>query len=259
MSDSESKPAKVNNDVVEMTKKEKMVKEVKSISLILLLVLVFRSSIAEPFRIPSGSMIPTLMIGDFILVNKLSYGAKIPFTDWNIFGFDFTAKYLFGKSDPERGDVIVFKYPRDKSINYIKRVVGLPGDKIEMRDKVIYINGSPVKTVEISGKEFMEDMDDKFKVYNFRFYKAEMGKANHVVQLDQDAFYQMNFSEKTVPAGHYFVMGDNRDYSSDSRFWGFVPRELIKGKALFVWFSMIFPLGEHPFKFRPWRIGTVIH
>ena len=257
MSDNETMSGQIEKK--EMTKKEKMVKEVKSISLILLLVLIFRSSIAEPFRIPSGSMIPTLMIGDFILVNKLSYGVKIPFTDINLFGFDSSPKYFFGKSDPERGDVIVFKYPRDKSINYIKRVVGLPGDTVEIRDKVVYLNGNPVNAKEISGKEYMEDMDDKFKVYNFRFYKAHTGDTDHVIQLDQDAFYQMNFGKKTVPAEHYFVMGDNRDYSSDSRFWGFVPRELIKGKALFVWFSMIFPLGEHPFKFRPWRIGTLIN
>ncbi len=124
--------------VIELTKKQKIIKEVKSIFWILVLVLTFRSVFFEPFRIPSGSMIPTLMIGDFILVNKMSYGFKVPFSDyWT------DPTYLFGKSNPERGDVVVFKYPKDTSINYIKRVVGLPGDTIEIKRKIVYINGKP--------------------------------------------------------------------------------------------------------------------
>jgi signal peptidase I len=221
-------------------------------------VLTFRSVIAEPFRIPSGSMIPTLMIGDFILVNKLSYGVKVPFTDINLFGFDSNPIYLFGKSDPKRGDVIVFKFPRDKSINYIKRVVAIPGDTIEVRNKILYVNDKPQEMVEIDGKKYLEEMDDKFKKYNFNFLNAKTGNAQHILQFDRDAFYSTDFEKKTIGPNEYFVMGDNRDYSSDSRFWGTVPRENIKGKAMFVWFSLIFPFGEYEFKFRPLRIGTVI-
>jgi signal peptidase I len=243
----------------EVSKKNKILKEVKSISLILLVVLTFRSVIAEPFRIPSGSMIPTLMIGDFILVNKLSYGVKVPFTDINLFGLDSDPIYLFGKSDPKRGDVIVFKFPRDRSINYIKRVVAVPGDTIEVKDKILYVNDKPQEMVETEGKKYLEEMDDKFKAYNFSFLKAKTGMAEHILQYDKDSFYSTDFAKITIGPNEFFVMGDNRDYSSDSRFWGTVPRENIKGKALFVWFSLIFPFGEYPFKFRPFRIGTVIN
>lgn len=255
MSDSEISAEEFQKEI---SKKDKLFKEIKSISLILLAVLTFRSMIAEPFRIPSGSMIPTLMIGDFILVNKLSYGVKVPFTDMNLFGVDSNPIYLFGKSDPQRGDVVVFKYPRDRSINYIKRVVAVPGDTIEVRSKILYVNDKPQQMMEADGKKFIEEMDDKFKTYNFNFFKAKTGEAEHTIQFDKDAFYSTDFEKRTIGPNEFFCMGDNRDYSSDSRFWGTVPRENIKGKAMFVWFSLIFPFGEYPFKFRPLRIGTVI-
>lgn len=244
---------------VELTKKQKAIKETKSIALIIFLVLIFRSVFFEPFRIPSGSMIPTLMIGDFILVNKFSYGFKLPFSDISMGDVNLNPIYLFGESKPERGDVVVFKYPKDPTINYIKRVMGLPGDTIEIRNKIVYINDNPLNVSEISGKEIMEDMDEKFKGYNLKFYKAKTGGYDHVIQQDQDNYYKTDFDKRTIPEGHYFVMGDNRDFSYDSRFWGFVPHKNIKGRALFVWFSMILPFGEHAFKMRPWRIGTSIH
>lgn len=248
---------------VKISRKEKIKKEVKSISLILLLVLVFRSTFFEPFRIPSGSMIPTLMIGDFILVNKFSYGFKVPFTDFSFMDVNFDPVYIAGESTPERGDVIVFKYPKDPAINYIKRVVGLPGDTIEIRNKVVFINNEKIQMEEMSAedrKNIMDDMDDKFKGYNLKFFDAKTGDHKHVVQLDKDNFFKVHYDKRTIPKGMYFAMGDNRDFSYDSRFWGFVPFENIKGKALFVWFSMIFPFNsEHKFKFRPWRIGTGIN
>ena len=166
----------VDKETPVLTKKQKAVKEVKSIILIVSLVLVFRSVFFEPFRIPSGSMIPTLMIGDFILVNKMSYGFKVPFSDISIFDFNSDPIYLFGKSDPKRGDVVVFKFPNDRSINYIKRVVGLPGDEIEIRNKVVFVNGKPLEMKEIPGKDIMEDMDDKFKGYNLKFFNIKTGE-----------------------------------------------------------------------------------
>lgn len=242
-----------------LTKKQKFLKEFKSIALILVVVFTFRSVFFEPFRIPSGSMIPTLMIGDFILVNKFAYGFKVPFSDFSFMDINWNPIYIAGKSSPKRGDVIVFKYPESPSINYIKRVVGIPGDVIEIRNKLVYINGEQIPVTQIDGEEIMKDMDEKFKVFNLKFFEAKTGEASHIIQQDDDNFFKVDFDRRKIPDGNYFVMGDNRDFSSDSRFWGYVPEQNIKGRALFVWFSMIFPFGEHDFKFRPWRIGTPIH
>jgi signal peptidase I len=241
-----------------LSKKEKFIKEAKSFTFIILGVLIFRSVLFEPFKIPSGSMIPTLMIGDFILVNKFSYGFKVPFSDW------FSDPiYLTGPQAPERGDVIVFKYPQDPSLNYIKRVVGLPGDTIEVVDKIVYVNGTAIEALEKDGKEIMEDMDEKYKKYDFKFYQAKTGKASHTIQLDPNNYYNSDYTQTVVPKDSYFAMGDNRDFSADSRSWGFVPFANIKGKAILVWFSFAFPLPFFPdeqetFKFRPWRIGKMI-
>lgn len=243
----------------DLSKKQKLIKEVKSIALIIVAVLTFRSIFFEPFRIPSGSMIPTLMIGDFILVNKFAYGLKVPFTDIVLGDKSFDPIYIAGKSGPKRGEVIVFKYPKDLSVNYIKRVVGLPGDTLEIRNKVVYINDKAIEPKEFDGKAIMDDMDDKFKGYNLKFYKVKTGDVEHVIQQDNDNYYKVDFDKITVPADSYFVMGDNRDFSYDARYWGFVKHEQIKGRAMFVWFSLIFPFGDNPAKFRPWRIGTPIN
>lgn len=241
----------------DVSKSKKFWKEAKSIVIIIVTVLAFRSTFFEPFKIPSGSMIPTLLIGDFILVNKFSYGFKVPFSDW----FSDPV-YITGPGKPERGDVIVFKYPRDPSLNYIKRVVGLPGDTVQIIDKVVYVNDEPIVADETSGAEIMEDMDDKFKKFNFKFFQTKTGEHSHITQVDEDNIYIANFNKIVVPEGHYFVMGDNRDFSADSRIWGFVPFENIKGEAVMVWFSLSFPWpwseSDETFKFRPWRIGTLI-
>lgn len=256
-----SSPAEGENtaDQSALTKKQKLIKETKSIALIIVVVLTFRSIFFEPFRIPSGSMIPTLMIGDFILVNKFSYGLKVPFSDLVMFDTSLNPIYVAGKSEPKRGDVIVFKYPKDLSVNYIKRVIGLPGDTLEIRNKVVYINDKPIEAKEIDGQAIMSDMDDKFKSYNLKFYKTKTGEHEHIIQQDNDNYYKVDFEKISIPAGNYFVMGDNRDFSYDARYWGFVKHEQIKGKALVVWFSFIFPFGENQWKFRPGRIGTIIN
>jgi signal peptidase I len=239
-----------------ISKKEKFVKELKSFTLIIFSVLMFRSVFFEPFKIPSGSMIPTLLIGDFILVNKFSYGFKVPFSDW------FTDPiYLTGPAQPERGDVIVFKYPKDTNLNYIKRVIGLPGDTIEVIDKVV--NNTPIETQEIDGKEIIEDMDDRYKSYQFKFLKTKTGDKTHISQVDTGNDYFANYYKFTVPKDNYFVMGDNRDFSADSRRWGTVPFGHIKGKAIMIWFSLSVPWPwsedeQESWKFRPWRIGTLI-
>lgn len=237
---------------------KKFAKEFRSIVLIVVSVLAFRSTFFEPFKIPSGSMIPTLMIGDFILVNKFAYGFKVPFSDW------FSdPTYITGPGKPERGDVIVFKYPKNPDLNYIKRVIGLPGDTVQVIDKVVYVNDQPIEAKEIDGAEIMEDMDDKFKRFSFKFFQTTTGKHEHVTQVDEDNVYMANFNKIIVPEGKYFVMGDNRDFSADSRIWRFVPFENIKGEAIMIWFSLSFPWpwsqGDETFKFRPWRIGNLIN
>lgn len=243
-----------NSSAETLTRKQKIFREVKSISLIILAILVFRSIIVEPYRIPSGSMIPTLMIGDFILVNKFAYGFKVPFSD--TFG---DPVYLFGKSSPRRGEIIVFKFPSDPNINYIKRVLAVPGDSIEIRDKIIYINDKALPMEEISGEDFFVMMDEKLKSTNWKFFKTQSGEHQHVVQVCPDNYFKTDFERILVPPGQYFVIGDNRDYSYDSRFWGFVPEKNIKGRAFFVWFSATLPfLNEEKFQVNPSRIGTLI-
>ncbi len=242
----------------EVTEK-RVIKEVKSILVIVVIVFAFRSSFFEPFKIPSGSMIPTLMIGDFILVNKLSYGIKVPFSDMYS-----DPIYLAEFSGPKRGDVIVFKYPLDENINYIKRVIGLPGDKIEMTDKILYINDVQINAEPMSeeaAKAIQDDLEFKFQTRSFKYFTASTGDKKHTIILDDDGYHSINLSPFTVPQGKYFVMGDNRDFSSDSRMWGFVDHRLVKGKALFVWFSSNLPFfgSEHEFKFRPSRIGHGIN
>ncbi|HXH73993.1 MAG TPA: signal peptidase I [Bacteriovoracaceae bacterium] len=242
-----------------ISKKAKFIKEAKSFTLIILSVLIFRSVLFEPFKIPSGSMIPTLLIGDFILVNKFSYGFKVPFTDW------FSdPTYVTGPQQPKRGDVIVFKYPKDTNLNYIKRVVGLPGDTIEVIDKVVYVNNKAIEAKVVDGKEILEDMDDRYKSYQFRFMETKTGDATHVTQIDTGNDYFSNYYKFTVPKDNYFVMGDNRDFSADSRRWGTVPFGHIKGKAILVWFSLSVPWPwsedeQESWKFRPWRIGNLIN
>ncbi len=236
--------------------------ELKGIVPIVFLIFLFRSSFYEPYKIPSGSMIPTLLIGDYILVEKFAYGLHLPYSEWLGQKIMITPSVL-----PKRGDVVVFYYPKNPSINYIKRAIGLPGDQITIVDKVVYINGEKVPIEKIDGKDFMEDMDEKYKNAPFDFFKNQTGEANHVTALLR---YDQNYANYsgTVPANHIFVMGDNRDQSSDSRVWGFVPREMIKGRARVVWFSANFPCpsflsficgdNDPSWVFRPWRIGRSI-
>ncbi len=187
----------------------------KSFFPVLALVLVLRSFLVEPFQIPSGSMLPTLQIGDFILVNKFHYGLRLPVIGTKVVALN----------DPLRGDVMVFKYPNDPRINYIKRVVGLPGDVIEYRNKQLIINGEPV------AQELLAELPDGHTLK--RLLTEQLGAIEH--QLYNDLTLPRPAKQWVVPAGHYFMMGDNRDNSNDSRFWGFVPEQLIVGKAFAIW------------------------
>jgi len=205
---------------------------------VILIVFLLRSFVVEPFKIPSGSMIPTLLVGDFILVNKFSYGIRLPVLNRKVTPI----------GEPARGDVMVFRYPEDPSLDYIKRVVGVPGDRIEYRDKRLSINGKPVPTTRIDDYLLRERMQ-----YASR-YVEKLNGIEHNILIDEDAPAVMPQSRTfhfvsncnynsgglacTVPPGHYFAMGDNRDSSSDSRVWGFVPDENIVGKAFFIWLNL---------------------
>ena len=187
---------------VENTKKKSVLREyIEAAAIAVLLALFIRTFIVQAFKIPSGSMEPTLLIGDHILVNKFIYGVKIPFIN----------KTLVPLGEPKRGDVIVFIYPEDKSKDFIKRTIGLPGDTIQITDKKVTINGRVY--------------DDPHAFYSVK------GK------VWPDTPGKSHLGPLTVPQDHLFVMGDNRDHSYDSRFWGFVPLESVKGKAFIIYWS----------------------
>ncbi|MDR1461914.1 MAG: signal peptidase I [Azoarcus sp.] len=204
---------------------------------VVLAVFVLRSFIVEPYKIPSGSMIPTLLEGDFILVNKFAYGIRLPVIDAKIFDVGL----------PQRGEVMVFRYPRDPSQSYIKRVVGLPGDKVDYTDKRLSINGEPVPVTAAGRYHHV-----KASYYSPK-YTERLGEVEHDILLEDDApsyvpgaknfrfrencTYTVRGFSCMVPAGHYLVMGDNRDNSADSRVWGFVPEGNIVGRAFFIWFN----------------------
>ena len=184
---------------------------------VLLVVLVLRSFIVEPFQIPSGSMLPTLKIGDFILVNKFEYGLRLPVIGTKVLDL----------GEPERGDVVVFKFPENPKVHYIKRLVGLPGDTIVYHNKRLFVNGVEQ---EVTLKAQIPPTNPK----QFLF-EENLGGVTHEIYKDNTPA-RISY-EWVVPQGHYFMIGDNRDNSNDSRFWGFVPEELLVGKAFAVWMS----------------------
>jgi len=192
----------------------------KSLFPVILAVLLIRGFVAEPFRIPSGSMVPTLLTGDFILVNKSSYGLR-----WPVLG-----TRIIGNGAPERGEVAVFKYPVDPSQDYIKRVVGLPGDTIEYRNKTLYVNGEAVAQEEIG-------QYDGLHADSLATLHRETLDAGDYKVLVHERSPSGELDAVEVPEGMYFTIGDNRDRSADSRMWGFVPDEYLVGRAFLIWMS----------------------
>ncbi|AHK78671.1 signal peptidase [Ectothiorhodospira haloalkaliphila] len=206
---------------------------------VLLIVLVLRSFVAEPFRIPSGSMMPTLLVGDFILVSKSSYGIRLPVVRTRI----------INTGQPQRGDVAVFRYPANPREDYIKRIVGVPGDRVGFHGKRLYINGEPVPQ-EVLG--IYEGQGSGAVMTGARLMEERINGVSHQVLAWPDR--QSAEGEVVVPEGHYFALGDNRDNSNDSRFWGFVPEENLVGRALFIWMHWDHGAREMDFS----RLGTRI-
>ncbi|NKB77993.1 MAG: signal peptidase I [Gammaproteobacteria bacterium] len=200
-----------------------IVEYAKALFPVVLVVFLLRSFVVEPFRIPSGSMLSTLHTGDFILVNKFKYGIRLPVVNTKVFPI----------SSPNRGDVMVFKYPKDPKLNFIKRVIGLPGDTLKYENKELFINGEKVTTVA-DGKYAFEQ--ENMRGQSARQLIETIDGSSHRILVNDNVTRSLDM-EVTVPEGHYFVMGDNRDHSNDSRYWRFVPEDHIVGHAFFIWFS----------------------
>ena len=213
----------------------------KSFFPVILVVFLLRSFLVEPFKIPSGSMLPTLLIGDFILVNKYTYGIRLPVI--NVKVVDVNA--------PKRGDVMVFRYPENPSLDYIKRVVGVPGDRVAYRNKQLSINGEALKLAPDGEFNYIEQ---GLSYIQAKRWRERLGERDHSVlthpdtppvqlagvkqfPLRDNCVYNEEGFSCTVPPGHFFMMGDNRDSSSDSRYWGFVPEANIVGKAFLIWWN----------------------
>lgn len=208
---------------------------------VILVVFLLRSFLFEPFKIPSGSMIPTLQVGDLILVSKFHYGIRLPVIN----------KKILDNHDPARGDVMVFRYPRDPSIDYIKRVVGIPGDEIRYIDKILYVNGQRISKEPLPpyynaepmrrmyAQQFKEDLTGvPHNILNYERARPDQPEMRVDFPFHEACNYTVEGYVCKVPKGHYFMMGDNRDDSEDSRSWGFVPDENIVGKAFFVWMNL---------------------
>jgi len=194
----------------------------RSLFPVIMIVFVLRSFIVEPFRIPSGSMLPTLHLGDFILVNKASYGLRLP----------IIYKKVIPTSSPDRGDVMVFRFPENPKINFIKRVIGLPGDKVRVVGRNVYINGEKLVQELVEENHQTNDRGG----YASNRYQESLQDVTHDILIRRGGRGSKGFDD-VVPEGHYFVMGDNRDNSRDSRYWGFVPEGNLVGRAFFIWFS----------------------
>ena len=216
---------------------------------VIALVFFLRSFLYEPFKIPSSSMVPTLLVGDLILVNKFTYGVRLPIIN----------KKVIELNNPQRGDVMVFKYPRDMSQDYIKRVVGVPGDKITYENKKLTVNGKPVAYTQLDdylnedSLQYSKQATENLNGVEHRIIATESAPSVNVAQVmdfpnSEACSYRSEGFTCTVPAGNYFMMGDNRDNSLDSRYWGFVPDKNIVGKAFFVWMNLSNPLK---------RIGSI--
>ena len=227
-----------------------LVEYARSFFPVILVVLVLRSFLVEPFRIPSGSMMPTLLVGDFILVNKFAYGIRLPVLN----------RKIIETGNPKRGDVVVFRYPREPTVDYIKRVVGIPGDRINYRGKVLYVNGEPMRQTPVG--VYTGVGSGARETGSFGAVEDLTGVKHDILMhpLAPDFAPMCRVLQSgpiVVPEGHYFAMGDNRDNSNDSRCWGLVPDANLVGKAFAIWMSWDSGLDGFPIAWG--RLGDTIN
>jgi len=230
---------KSRGEIFDESKEPILVEYARSFFPVVLIVLLLRSFLAEPFRIPSGSMMPTLLVGDFLLVNKFTYGIRLPVIN----------KKIIEMNEPKRGDIVVFRFPKDPSVDYIKRVIGLPGDRISYQNKLLHINGKPAAQISLGRYQGLGQGED---MTGAEHLEENLMGVEHSILIRHGA----NSAEGTyiVPPGSYFMMGDNRDNSNDGRYWGMVPEANLVGKAFFIW--MNWDLDNKGVAFD--RIGTVL-
>lgn len=217
-----------------------LVEYARSFFPVVLVVLLLRSFLVEPFRIPSGSMMPTLLVGDFILVNKFTYGIRLPVLNNKVIEL----------GEPQRGDIVVFRFPKQPSVDYIKRVIGLPGDRIAYFGKKLYVNGQPVRQTSLGR---YQGVGQGSSMTGAEHLEEDLTGVKHSILISpgvssvEDVF--------VVPKGHYFVMGDNRDNSNDSRYWGMVPEANLVGQAFFIWMNWDWQNNGIAFD----RLGTILN
>ncbi len=219
---------------------QKRLKEILPVIYLVVGLLALRWTVVEPYVVPTGSMEPTLKTGDRLYALKCAYEVRFPFTSMT----------LLKISDVQRGDVILFKAPRDPDITYVKRAIGLPGDHIEFRSGALWVNGKEMVKAPAKDNQIMDDIPRHAEK---TLYLEDLTGVNHYVILDNYIPQARDMEEIVVPPGHLFAIGDNRDNSHDSRAWGFVPFENLKGKAMFIWFS------SRDYVPRYERVGTLIH
>lgn len=230
---------KSKGEVFDESKEPILVEYARSFFPVVFIVLLLRSFLAEPFRIPSGSMMPTLLVGDFLLVNKFTYGIRLPVIN----------KKIIEMNKPARGDIVVFRFPKDPTVDYIKRIIGLPGDKLSYHNKQLYINNTPATQVSLGRYHGVGQGSDMTGAEHF---DENLLGIEHSILVRQGAISAEG--SYVVPENHYFVMGDNRDNSNDSRYWGTVPEANLVGKAFFIWMNWDWENKGVDFD----RIGTVL-